>query len=161
MSVNRRITRIEAYDGTPAAGAPKAVYHDREGSALRPDVGAGEQWSTGVRRSRQPLARYGIYKIIRRHASHFDDPRTVERRVRPHTFRHTAVHLLEASVEVSVIRGWLGHADLAITNRYAEINTKTKLTALQAAEPHDVPAGSPTNPIWRSDQSLLNWLASL
>ena len=109
----------------------------------------------------QPLTRYGIYKIIRRHAARFDDPHT-GRRISPHTFRHTAaVHLLEAGVEVNVIRGWLGHADLATTNRYAEINTKTKLAALQATEPHHVPAGSRTNPIWRSDQSLLNWLASL
>jgi site-specific recombinase XerD len=109
----------------------------------------------------QPLTRYGIYKIIRRHASRFDDPRTGPQ-VSPHTFRHTAaVHLLEAGVEVNVIRGWLGHADLATTNRYAEINTKTKLAALQAAEPHDIPAGSRTNPIWRSDQALLNWLTSL
>src|SRR5215467_10137796 len=109
----------------------------------------------------QPLTRFGIYKIVRRHAAGLDDPRT-GRRVSPHTFRHTAaVHLLEAGVEVNVIRGWLGHADLATTNHYAEINTKTKLAALQAAEPHDVTAGSRTNPIWRSDQSLLNWLASL
>ena len=35
----------------------------------------------------QPLTRYGIYKIIRRHASRFDDPRT-GRRISPHTFRH-------------------------------------------------------------------------
>jgi hypothetical protein len=103
----------------------------------------------------QPLTRYGIYKVIRRHASRFDDPRT-GRQVSPHTFRHTAaVHLLEAGVEVNMIRGWLGHADLATTNRYAEINTKTKLAALHAAEPHHVPAGSRTNLIWRSDQSLL------
>jgi site-specific recombinase XerD len=109
----------------------------------------------------QPLTRYGIYKIIRRHASRFDDPRT-GRQVSPHTFRHTAaVHLLESGVEVNVIRGWLGHADLSTTNRYAEINTKTKLAALQAAEPHDLSPGSRTKPVWRSDQSLLNWLASL
>ena len=109
----------------------------------------------------QPLTRYGIYKIIRRHASCFDDPRT-GRQVSPHTFRHTAaVHLLEAGVEVNVIRGWLGHADLGTTNRYAEINTKTKLAALQAAEPHDISPGSRIKPIWRSDESLLNWLASL
>jgi site-specific recombinase XerD len=109
----------------------------------------------------QPLTRYGIYKIIRRHAARFDDPRT-GRRISPHTFRHTAaVHLLEAGVEVNVIRGWLGHADLGTTNRYAEINTRTKLAALQATEPHTASAGSRTNPIWRSDQSLLNWLASL
>ena len=50
-------------------------------------------------------------------------------------FRHTAaVHLLEAGVEVNVIRGWLGHADLSTTNRYAEINTKTKQAALRATE---------------------------
>ena len=54
----------------------------------------------------QPLTRYGIYKIIRRHAARFDDPRT-GRQVSPHTFRHTAaVHLLEAGVEVNVIRGF-------------------------------------------------------
>lgn len=57
---------------------------------------------------RQPLIRYGIYKIVRRHAAGLDDPRT-GRTVSPHTFRHTAaVHLLEAGVEVNVIRGWLG-----------------------------------------------------
>ena len=39
----------------------------------------------------------------------------------PHIFRHTAaVHLLEAGVEVNVIRGRIGHADLTTTNRYAE-----------------------------------------
>ena len=60
-----------------------------------------------------------------------------------------------------MIRGWLGHADLATTNRYAEINTKTKLAALQAAEPHTTSAEPRTSPIWKSDESLLNWLASL
>jgi len=109
----------------------------------------------------QPLTRFGIYKIVRRHAARLDDPRT-GRTVSPHTFRHTAaVHLLEAGVEVNVIRGWLGHADLSTTNRYAEINTKAKQQALLATEPPDASAGSRTNPIWRSDETLLNWLASL
>ena len=109
----------------------------------------------------QPLTRYGIYKIVRRHGAYLDDTRT-GRRVSPHTFRHTAaVHLLEAGVEVNVIRGWLGHADLATTNRYAEINTKTKLAALRACEPPGTSAASRANPIWRTDETLLNWLASL
>ena len=109
----------------------------------------------------QPLTRYGIYKIVRRHAANLDDPRTA-RRIGPHTFRHTAaVHLLEAGVEVNVIRGWLGHADLTTTNRYAEINTKAKQEALLVTEPPDVSEGHRTNPIWRTDQTLLNWLASL
>ena len=109
----------------------------------------------------QPLTRFGIYKIIRRHGARLDDPRT-GRRVSPHIFRHTAaVHLLEAGVEVNVIRGWLGHADLSTTNRYAEINTKTKEAALRACEPPGPSAESRATPIWRSDETLLNWLASL
>ncbi len=108
-----------------------------------------------------PLTRFGIYKIVRRHAARLDDHQN-GRRVSPHIFRHTAaVHLLEAGVEVNVIRGWLGHADLSTTNRYAEINTKTKFAALRATEPPTTSGEPRTKPIWRTDDSLLNWLASL
>ena len=112
-------------------------------------------FSSGTR----PLTRSGIYKIIRRHAARLDDPRT-GRKVSPHTFRHTAaVHLLESGVEVNVIREWLGHADLSTTNRYAEINTKLKEAAIRACEP---PATEPSaTPAWKSDETLLNWLAAL
>jgi integrase/recombinase XerD len=109
----------------------------------------------------RPLTRSGIYKVVRRHASDFDDPR-LHRRMSPHVFRHTcAVHLVEAGVELNVIRGWLGHADLTTTNRYAEINTKAKEAALRACEPPGTSEGSRGRPVWRSDETLLNWLASL
>jgi integrase/recombinase XerD len=109
----------------------------------------------------QPLTRFGIYKIVRRHTKQLDE-RRAERRVSPHTFRHTAaVHLLEAGVEVNVIRGWLGHADLTTTNRYAEINTKAKIEALRNTEPPGASEASRTRPAWRSDEALLNWLSSL
>ena len=109
----------------------------------------------------ETLTRFGIYKIVRQHAGRLDDART-HRKVSPHIFRHTAaMHLLEAGVEVNVIRGWLGHADLTTTNRYAEINTKTKHAALRATEPPDTTGVSRTKPIWRTDESLLKWLASL
>jgi site-specific recombinase XerD len=107
------------------------------------------------------LTRSGIYKIVRRHASGLDNPK-IGRRMSPHVFRHTAaVHMLEAGVDVNVIRGWLGHADLTTTNRYAEINTRAKLSALQATELPGSSAASPSTPIWRTDESLLTWLASL
>lgn len=107
------------------------------------------------------LTRYGIYKVIRRLAKQFDDPGT-NRTVSPHVFRHTsAMHLLESGVEINVIRGWLGHADLTTTNRYAEINTKTKMEALRATEPPDTSAAHRTTPIWRTDETLLNWLSNL
>lgn len=113
-------------------------------------------------RSGSALTRYGIYKVVRRHCGHLDTtPR--HQRVSPHVFRHTtAMHLLEAGVEVNVIRGWLGHVSLETTNRYAEISMRAKEAALQACTP---PTGSsegfPRQPVWRSDQALLDWLDSL
>lgn len=109
----------------------------------------------------EALTRFGIYKIVRRHASDLDDART-GRTVSPHIFRHTAaVHLLEAGVEVNVIRGWLGHADLTTTNRYAEINTRAKVEALRNTEPSDPSGGRRPRAVWRDDETLLAWLASL
>jgi len=57
------------------------------------------------------LTRFGIYKIIRRYTTHVVRKRADGRLrpVSPHVWRHsTAVHLLEAGVEVNVIRvfGW-------------------------------------------------------
>lgn len=61
------------------------------------------------------LTRFGIYKVVRRHVAHLAGGS--RRRVSPHIFRHTtAMHLLEAGVEVNVIRGWLGHVSLETTN---------------------------------------------
>jgi integrase/recombinase XerD len=109
----------------------------------------------------QALTRFGIYKIVRRHAEHLDDSRA-GRKVSPHLFRHTAaVHLLEAGVEVNVIRAWLGHADLTTTNRYAEITTRAKIEALRATEPTTASAGSHPRAIWRTDRAMLDWLSSL
>ncbi len=51
-----------------------------------------------------PLTRFGIYKIVRRHAASWDTSGPQPRHVTPHLFRHTAaVHLLEAGIEVNVI----------------------------------------------------------
>ena len=109
----------------------------------------------------EPLTRFGVYKVVRRLAGHLDDAGT-NRTVSPHVFRHTAaVHLLEAGVEINVIRGWLGHADLTTTNRYAEINTRTKMEALRATEPPGTSAALRAHPVWRSDETLLNWLSNL
>jgi site-specific recombinase XerD len=125
-------------------------------------VGASRQAEAAVFTANgRPLTRSGIYKLVRRHGADLDSPQT-GRSVTPHTFRHSAtVHLLEAGVEVNVIRGWLGHADLTTTNRYAEINTRAKIEALRATEPPSSSAEPPRRPVWRDDQSMLNWLSSL
>lgn len=84
-------------------------------------------------------------------------------RLSPHVFRHTtAVHLLEAGVDVNVIRGWLGHVSLDTTQRYAEINLRTKQAALMTClPPVETAVASHTNLRWRDDQELMKWLESL
>jgi site-specific recombinase XerD len=118
-----------------------------------------------VARGGAALSRFGIYKLVQRHASFLDgSARTpTRRRVTPHVFRHTtAVHLLEAGVEVNVVRGWLGHVSLDTTHRYAEITAKVKQAALEACElPLDASAGSLRRSAWRNDETLLAWLDSL
>lgn len=75
--------------------------------------------------------------------------------------RHTAaVHLLEAGVEVNVIRGWLGHVSLETTNRYEEITVRMKEAAMNLCEPPTTDR-APRTPAWRNDAALLTWLASL
>lgn len=112
----------------------------------------------------QALTRFGIYKVVHRHTRALLKPNEARRRISPHTFRHTsAVHLLEAGVEVNVIRGWLGHVSLETTNRYAEINLRMKEAALQACQPPGSASleACPRKPIWLEDAELMKWLKSL
>lgn len=114
----------------------------------------------------QSLTRYGIYKIVRKYTKCIEKKKlnnTQSLHISPHVFRHTtAVHLLEAGVEVNVIRSWLGHVSLETTNRYAEVNLRMKMEAMKLCE---VPLNSseefPRKPIWQDEVSLLNWLKSL
>jgi site-specific recombinase XerD len=111
------------------------------------------------------LTRFGIYKIVRRHTSQLraSDAGPARHHISPHLFRHScAVHLLEAGVDVNVIRGWLGHVSLNTTNRYAEITVRAKEAALRLCEPPATGQDAPgPKPVWRDDQALLAWLASL
>ena len=112
----------------------------------------------------EPMTRFGIYKRVRHHAARIEKSPSVPqpRRITPHVFRHTtAVHLLEAGVEVNVIRGWLGHASLNTTNRYAEITVRMKEEALKLCEPPSTASGQPRKPAWHDDAALMSWLASL
>lgn len=111
-----------------------------------------------------PLTRFGIYKRVRKHAEHIEKDRIQSRplRLTPHVFRHsTAVHLLEAGVEVNVIRGWMGHVNLDTTNRYAEITAKMKTDALELCNPATDARERARQPGWRTDADLMSWLSSI
>lgn len=128
-------------------------------SQLLGNISADPDAAVFVSSSGRALTRFGIYKIVRRHTTGKGQHGAIS----PHTFRHTtAVHLLEAGVEINVIRAWLGHVSLETTNRYAEINLKMKAQALELCEaPVSTSTAFPRKPIWRDDRSLLEWLRSL
>lgn len=86
-------------------------------------------------------------------------PTLATKKVTPHRFRHaTAVHLVAAGVDVTVIRSWLGHAHLDTTNHYAQANLETKRMALDRLDPSSAIKKPPR---WRRDASVLAWLDSL
>jgi integrase/recombinase XerC len=86
-------------------------------------------------------------------------PTLRSKHVTPHSFRHaTAVHLVSAGVDITVIRSWLGHVSLDTTNHYAQANLETKRKALEQV---DVPTTSSQPPSWKRDASLMAWLDTL
>jgi site-specific recombinase XerD len=86
-------------------------------------------------------------------------PSLASKSVTPHSFRHaTAVHLVAAGVDITVIRSWLGHVSLDTTNHYAQANLETKRKALERLENSSEPSKPP---LWKHDKSVLAWLDTL
>lgn len=60
-------------------------------------------------------------------------PALRKRRITPHVLRHScACALLQAGVDITVIRDYLGHASVATTSRYITTNLQMKRDALEA-----------------------------
>jgi site-specific recombinase XerD len=114
-----------------------------------------------VNRYGEPLTASGFRFRLRQYVAAAEKtvPGISKKRVTPHVFRHTtAVHLVSAGVDVTVIRSWLGHAQLDTTNHYAQANLETKRKALEQVDPKLRPAKPPR---WKRDADLLAWLDSL
>jgi site-specific recombinase XerD len=82
-----------------------------------------------------PLTRDGVAYLIDKYTLRAAQsvPALRNRRVTPHVIRHScAVALLQAGMDVTVIRDYLGHASIATTNRYIATNLKMKREALDA-----------------------------
>jgi integrase/recombinase XerD len=81
------------------------------------------------------LSRDGAAYILGKHARSAARilPVLARRKITPHVLRHScAVALLQAGVELSVIRDYLGHVSVATTGRYLSTNLQTKRTVLEA-----------------------------
>jgi integrase/recombinase XerC len=121
----------------------------------------GEDEPIFVNRYGNPLKGAGVRFKLRQYvaAATKTIPSLVNKRISPHTFRHsTAMSLVTAEVDVTVIRSWLGHEKLDTTNIYARANIETKRKALEKVNGSrrlDRP------PRWKREAELLSWLDSL
>ncbi len=110
----------------------------------------------------EPLTRFGVRYLLRKYACVAQTAATTldAKRVHPHVLRHTtAVHLLQAGVDLVTISHWLGHASVETTNRYAAVDLETKRAALAKARP--VGTIDPALAAWRTDATILQWLEAL
>lgn len=123
-------------------------------------TGCDDEAHVFLNRFGRPLSRAGIGDIIRRHVVKASETMAslTNRKVTPHTFRHTtAMHLLQSGVEVNVIRSWLGHVSITTTNRYIEIDLAMKAKALEACDL----SNAPIRKSWPPKPDILTWLESL
>ena len=93
------------------------------------------------------------------HAAARDHPALRTHEISPHTFRHTtAMHLLQAGVDINVIALWLGHETTSTTHMYIEADLSMKQRALDRITPASASARSPR---YRPPAQILQFLASL
>jgi site-specific recombinase XerD len=114
-----------------------------------------------LNRCGHPITRFGIHTLVERYTrkAQVQMPSLAEKRVSPHTIRHTtATHLLRADVDINTIRAWLGHVSLDTTNIYAEMDLEMKAKALAKCEV--VEADQPARR-WRDDPALMTFLRAL
>ena len=98
-----------------------------------PRAGRGPDSPLFPNSRRQALSRSGVESRLRvavATAAH-SCPSLANRRISPHTLRHTtAMHLLQSGVDLSVIALWLGHESTETTHLYLEADLAMKERAL-------------------------------
>jgi site-specific recombinase XerD len=111
----------------------------------------------------QPFTRFGIRYLVRRYAAKATPtcPSLNGKNVGPYTLRHTtAMHLLQSGNDLSVIKDWLGHADMNTNHEYAAIDMKMKQRALDACQVPTTKASGKGRPRWLKP-TILQWLDNL
>lgn len=86
-----------------------------------------------------------------------EHPGLLDKRVSPHTLRHTsAMHLLQSGVRFTVIALWLGHESPMTTHRYVEADLAMKEKALARLQAPDTKLSR-----YRAPDSLMRFLQTL
>jgi site-specific recombinase XerD len=105
------------------------------------------------------LSADGMQYILAKHTAVASQacPSLKRKHVTPHVLRHTtAMELLQAGVDTTVIALWLGHESVETTQIYLNANLALKEKILAKTTPHDARAGS-----YRPGDQLLAFLNGL
>lgn len=108
------------------------------------------------------LSRFGVRYIIKQRCLKAANicPSLNGKKIGPHTFRHTiAMHLLQAGVDLSIIKSWLGHVNLATTHAYIEIDMEMKRKALTSCSMFDKSVS--LRKLIDRNKDVIDWLDSL
>lgn len=110
-----------------------------------------------------PITRDGVAYLLRRYyeLACRKDPSLPKTSIHPHVLRHScAVALLQAGIELTAIRDYLGHASVATTGRYLQTNLEMKRQVLGAFwKRAGLEHGEPQR--WRPTKGLMAYLESL
>ena len=112
-----------------------------------------------VSNRKQRFSRDGIERIVRKYArlAATACPSLKNKRVSPHTLRHSAaMELLHSGVSFTVIALWLGHESAETTQIYLHADLQIKKQAMDRTRPTNVPGD-----VYRPGDRLLAFLDSL
>jgi len=107
----------------------------------------------------QHLSRDALERRLAKHrtAAAATCPSLRTKHITMHTLRHTtAMRLLQAGIDVSVIALWLGHQNTASTDCYLHADMTIKQAAIERTRPSDVKPGTYT-----PAPDILTWLDTL
>lgn len=101
-------------------GGPARRAVERYLNGLRPELDRGQSGGALVLNHRGArLSRMSVWTIVSRAAKRAG----IERKVSPHTLRHTcATHLLEGGADLVAVQEMLGHADVSTTQVYTHLD---------------------------------------
>lgn len=105
------------------------------------------------------LSNDGVQYLLAKHIRHASKacPMLENKRVTPHVLRHTtAMELLKAGVDVSVIALWLGNESIETTQIYLEADLDMKRKALEKLSPQEG-----NSSLFKPDDALMSYLKSL
>ena len=114
-------------------GNPAKNYLERYLRESRPQLKRAkktEYFFLSIRGNR--LSRMGFWKILRKYIAISG----VDKRVTPHTFRHSfATHLLEGGADLRIVQELLGHSDIQTTEIYTHIDREKLKEAIRVYHP--------------------------